>query len=191
MYGLSRLGGAATAAPIDMIWAAPEAKTTRVGPSADAFVFDGSPTSNFGPSSALDVKTSSAGVNRDAYFKFDVSTLALDTAASVKLRFNATLSSAGRVAASVFAVSDVDWSETGITWNNRPALGKSLGSVTVASTLSLWHEVDVTDYLKAQKAAGKRVVTLALHNTQSSSAKVQVKSREATTDRPELVVVRS
>ena len=51
--------------------------------------------------------------------------------------------------------------------------------------------MDVTDYLREQRAAGKRFVTLALHNLQSSSPKVRVNSREAATDRPELVVVRS
>ena len=49
----------------------------------------------------------------------------------------------------------------------------------------------MTDYLREQRAAGKRFVTLALHNLQSSSPKVRVNSREAATDRPELVVVRS
>ena len=191
MYGLSPLGGAAAATPIDMIWAAPEATTTRLAPSADTYVADASLATNFGRSASLDVKTAAAGLNRDAYFKFDLSTLAPDPIASVELRFNAALSSAGRVATSVFAVSDVDWSETAMTWNNRPALGPSLGSVTVASTLSMWHEVDVTEYLKAQRAAGKRFVTLALHNPQASSPKVRVNSREAASDRPELVVVRT
>ena len=192
MYGLAPLGNAALAKPIDMIWSAPEAKTARLGPMADTFVFDGSPTTNFGRNSVLDVKTNStAGLNRDAYFKFDLSSLGTDPIASVKLRFNANLSAAGRVATSVFAVSNTDWTETVLTWNNRPALGNSLGSVTVASTLSLWHEVDVTDYLREQRAAGKRFITLALHNPQSTSPKVRVNSREAATDRPELVVVRT
>ena len=192
MYGLEPIGNATQAAPIDMIWSPPESRTTRLAPAADAYVFDGSPTSNFGRSSVLDVKTSGAGVNRDAYFKFDLATLAPDAAASVKLRFNAALSSPDeRVATSVFAVADVDWSETGITWNDRPALGQLLGTTTVASGLSLWHEVDVTEYLKAQRVAGKRVVTLALHDVESSVAKIRVNSREAASDGPELVVVRT
>ena len=116
--------------------------------------------------------------------------VAPDAIASVKLRFNAALSSPNeRVATSVFAVSDVGWAETGITWNSRPALGDSLGTTTVASGLSLWHEVDVTDYLMAVGAGGKQLVTLALHYPQSSAAKLRVNSREALTDRPELVVL--
>jgi acid phosphatase len=191
MYGLPRLGGAAQAAPIDMIWSAPAERATRLGAAADAYVFDGSPASNYGRSGVLDVKTSTAGVNRDAYFKFDLSAVAPGEIASVKVRFNASLSTPGRVAASVFAVADVDWTETGLTWNNRPALGESLGTTTVASVLQLWHEVDVTEYLRARRAAGHRYVSLALHNPQSSVAKLRVNAREAATDRPELVVVRS
>jgi acid phosphatase len=190
MYGLSRLGAAEQAAPMDMIWSPPEARTTRLAPTADTYVFDGSPTSNYGRSAVLDVKTSVAGVNRDAYFKFDVSAFPLDGLGAVKLRFNAALSTVGRVATSVFAAADVGWSETGITWNNRPALGRSLGTVTAAAILPLWYEVDVTDYLREQRAAGHGVVTLALHNPQNSTAKLRVNSREAATDRPELVVVR-
>ena len=174
-----------------MIWSAPTEKTTRLGAAADTYVGDASPTTNFGRSTGLDVKTAGAGSNRDAYFKFDVLTLPTSGLASVKLRFNATLSAAGRVATSVFTVADTDWTETGMTWNNRPALGQSLGSVTVASTGAFWHEVAVTDYLKAQRAAGKRFVTLALHNPQSSGPKIRVNSREAASDRPELVVVRT
>jgi acid phosphatase len=192
MYGLARLGAAAQARPIDMIWSAPSEKTTRLGAAADTYVADASPTTNFGRSTGLDVKTASSGaLNRDSYFKFDVSALTASQLASVKLRFNATLSATGRVATSVFAVGDTDWSETGMTWNNRPALGQPLGSVTVASTGAFWHEVDVTDYLRAQRAAGKRFVTLALHNPQASGPKIRVNSREAASDRPELVVVRT
>ena len=192
MYGLPPLGNAAQARPLDMIWAPPAEKTTRLGPSADTYVHDGAAASNFGRSAVLDVKTSSsAGVNRDAYFKFDVSAVSGDGAASVKLRFSASLSNAGRVATGVFAVSDTGWSETGITWNNRPARGASLGTTTVVTTGSFWYELDVTDYVKAQRAAGKTVVSLALHNPEGSSPKIQVSSREATTNRPELVVVRA
>ena len=191
MYGLSHLGGAAAAKPIDMIWSPPAAKTTRLGPVADTYVHDGSPTSNFGRSSVLDVKTSSAGLNRDAYFKFDLAALGTEPPSTLKLRFNANLSDRGRVATGVFAVSDVGWTETGMTWNNRPALGQLLGGTTVVSTGALWYEVDVTDYVKAQWAAGKRVVTLALHNPLSSGPKIRVNSREAATARPELVVIRT
>ena len=192
MYGLPPLGQAAQARPIDMIWSAPASKTTRLGSSADAFVFDGSPGSNYGRNAVLDVKSSSsAGVNRDAYFKFDVSGVAAADIASVKVRFRANLSGAGRVAAGVFAVTDTGWSETGITWNSRPARGDLLGSTTVATTGAFWYEVDVTEFVRARRAAGAGVVSLSLHNTQNSTPKVQVNSREATTGRPELVVVRN
>jgi hypothetical protein len=190
MYGLPPLGAAAQARPIDMVWAAPAEKTARLSPAADAFVSDASPAGNFGRSTILDVKTATSGPNRDAYFKFDISSLPPDGVASVKLRLNASLSDPGRVATSVFAVSDTSWSETGLTWNNRPARGTSLGTTAVVTDQSFWYEIDVTDYARAQRAAGKTAVTLALHNPDNSTPKVQARSREATTDRPELVVVR-
>ena len=190
MYGLPPLGAAAQARPIDMIWAAPDEKTTILSPAADAFVSDASPTSNTGRSAALDVKTSTSGPNRDAYLKFDISSLPTAGVGSVTFRFNATLSDPGRVATSVFAVSDTSWSETGLTWKNRPARGASLGKTAVVTDQSFWYEIDVTDYARAQRAAGKTFISLALHNPDNSTPKIQVRSREATADRPELVVVR-
>ena len=191
MYGLPLLGNAATAKPIDMVWAPPAERTTRLAPTADAFVFDGDKDANFGNSAALDVKSSTVeGVNRDAYFKFDVSSLAPDAIGSVKLRFRASLSAQTRLATSLFAVGDTTWGETGITWNNRPALGAQVGTATFAWNLSLWYEIDLTAYVKAQREAGHGTVSLALHNTDKGATKATLNSREANTDRPELVVTR-
>jgi acid phosphatase len=191
MYGLPPLGQAATARPIDMIWGSPAERTTRLAPEADAFVFDDAPAGNYGRSPELYAKSSTvAGVNRDAYFKFDVSSLAADTLGSVRLRFKASLSAQTRVATSLFAVADTGWSETGITWDNRPAMGPAVGTTAFSSSLSLWYEIDLTAYVKARREAGHDVISLALHNTENSAAKATINSREAASDRPELVVVR-
>lgn len=179
MYGLPRLGEAAGASAITDVWLTP-GPAQRLAPAADAYVFDASPRSNYGTAPTLDVKTrtDSAGASRDAYLKFDIGALSADSIGSVKLRFRARLSSTGTVATSIFSVADTAWTETGLIWDNRPALGGSLGTATVAATQSFWYEVDVTDYVRAQRAAGRRLITLAFHNPQNSSPKIIIDSRE-------------
>ena len=43
------------------------------------------------------------------------------------------------------AVSDTSWTEGSITWNNRPAMGSTLDSLSVGS--SEWVEFDVTSHI--------------------------------------------
>ena len=89
----------------------------------------------------------------------------------------------------MFGASNTSWSETGVTYNNRPATsGASITSATVTNAVGAWYEFDVTKYLKAQKAAGKKLVTLVLKNLTSATPATVFNSREAKTNRPQMVV---
>jgi len=59
------------------------------------------------------------------------------------------------------------------------------------STTARWYELDVTAYLRAEKAAGRNVVALALKNLANSTPYVTFSSKEATTaaNRPQVLVV--
>jgi flagellar hook assembly protein FlgD len=156
-------------------------------PTADSYVRDGSSANtNFGTTTPLEVRTSNNGQNRDAYFKLDLSTISGVTLA--KLRVNANLSGSGSVTAAAYSVATTTWTETGITWNNKPALGTSLASVSVSGTAYAWYEFDVTSYVQSEQAAGRNVVSFALHATTTSTRLISVKSREAASEKPELVV---
>src|SRR5688572_9145184 len=158
-----------------------------LNPTADSYVRDGSSAStNFGTVTPLEVRTSSNGQNRDAYFKFDVTGITGITL--VKLRVNANLSGSGNVATSAYTVPTMTWTETGITWNNKPPLGSSLASVTVSGTAYVWYEFDVTTYVQSEQAAGRNVVSFALHATATSNRVISAKSRESALQEPELVV---
>ena len=190
MYGLPKLGKAAAAAPITGSWKAAGSAASLTA-SADGFVWDGAPTTSYGTAKSLNVKTKAGSkLNRDAYFKFDTASLS-GTLGTARLRFYAALSNAGSVATSVFSVGDTSWTEAGLTWGHRPGLGSRLGGVTVRSTSYAWFEVDVTSYVKAQRAAGRRSVSFALHNTADSAPKVLVNSREAAVGRPVLLLSRT
>jgi len=155
-------------------------------PAADAYVLDGAWSgSNFGGDAYLYTRTSN-NQNYESYLKFD--TTGVGTVASAKLRLNASVSANANIGLGVYAVASTDWSESAITWNNKPARGALLGGATVTGTSFVYYEIDVTSYLAAEKAAGRNVVSFALHNGQSSNQYVWIRSREATSNPPQLII---
>jgi hypothetical protein len=165
------------------------AATLKLAPTADAHVKDGaSAAANFGTVATMEAQASAtSGENRDAYFKFDLTTSG--DISSAKLRVFAALAVAGSVSTSVYPVSNTAWTETALTWNNKPPLGSPvLDTKTVNGTAFAWYEFDVTNYLAGEKRAGRNVVTLALHNPSTSATFIKLNSKEATTNKPELVI---
>jgi RHS repeat-associated protein len=155
-------------------------------PTADAYVLDGAwAGSNFGTDIALYTRTSN-GQNYDSYLKFNTS--GVGSVLSAKLRINASVSANANIGLTVHSVAATGWSESAITWNNKPTRGGALGSVTVTGTSFAYYEIDVTSYLAAEKAAGRNVVSFALHNGQSSNQFVWMRSREAGSNPPQLVI---
>ena len=165
------------------------AVTINLNPTADAHVRDGaSAGSNFGTATTIEVQSSgTTGENRDAYFKFDLSSVG--DINNAKLRIFAATSAAGSVSTSAYPVTNTSWTETGVNWNNRPALGTPvLASVTVSGTTFQTYELDVSNYLIGEKSAGRNTVTLALHNPSTSSIFIKINSKEAASNKPLLVV---
>ena len=167
--------------------------TTRtLSAVADAYVRDGTGAGwNYGSDGQLLAKTSaSPGLNRYAYLKFDLSTLGA-TIGGAKLRLFGRFdeSVAASVATGVYAADDTSWSESGLTWNGKPSFGSApLATATVTSGAAKWYEWDLTDYLREQKAAGKRFVTLVIRNTTATRGAVAFNSDEASGNKPQVVV---
>jgi hypothetical protein len=65
-----------------------------------------------------------------------------------------------------------------------------LATVTVTDDIARWYEWDVTTFIKAEKSAGRNVVSLVLKNLKSSVPYATFNSREASANRPQLVVRR-
>jgi hypothetical protein len=166
-------------------------------PIADATVQDGaSANSNFGTAATLGVRTdatANSGNNRDAYLRFDLSGVA-GNVTSAKLRVYAALSAAGSDATSAYPVSSTNWVESGtgsIIWNNKPARGATAiagATATVNTTTFAAYDIDVTAYIKGEKSAGRDLVSLALHNPTATTINTTLNSREAQTDKPQLLV---
>ncbi len=185
MKKLSKLLGAIA------LVASAAATAQTLSPTADSYVEGGTwANSNFGTSTGLFAQTSNnAASSYDSYLKFDTTSIGgPGSVASAKFRVLASLAS-GSVGMNAYAISDTTWSETGITWNNKPARGTVLGSVTVSGNSYVYYEFDVSSYIISEKAAGRNVVSFALHNPSNSSQAIWMTSRESSGNSPQLVIV--
>ena len=166
--------------------------STTINATAAALVRGGAyANTNFGSATELVVKRhdTSADQVRESYLKFDLSRVT--TITSAKLRLYGRLNDTGNpsVRTNIYSASNTSWSEGGLTWNNKPAAGSTLrGSFTVSGTTARWYEIDLTSFLRAEKAAGRNLVTLVLKNPIQSASKTVINSDEAASNRPQLVV---
>lgn len=153
--------------------------------AADTYVTDATTTTNYGTAGTLQVKKSSAGYNRQAFISFDISSLS--TVNTAKLRLFAGLNTADSVQIAVAGVSS-SFNESTVTWSTKPAVGSTLGTATVKSNAASWFEIDISAYVKAAKAAGQTTVTLSIAGTASTTAFVNIASRESGANGPQLAV---
>jgi len=77
-----------------------------------------------------------------------------------------------------------------VTWNTRPDLGAVLGTLRVVGVAPQWLEMDVTAFVRAQRAAGFDAVTLALRSVAHTSAAAVFNAREAASGQPQLMIRR-
>ncbi|HEX8916093.1 MAG TPA: DNRLRE domain-containing protein, partial [Humisphaera sp.] len=167
----------------------PVNSTRDLRAAADAYAADGTKASaNFGTAAELQVrKSTTAGNSRESFLRFDLTAgPAYSTLESAALRVFAKASAAGSVAMDLYAVAGTSWSETGLTWNARPAVGAKLASRTVSSTTAAWVEFDVSAYVRAQRAAGATKVAFALRSPTATTPYVTFASDEAAANRPAL-----
>jgi hyaluronate lyase len=161
---------------------------TALSPTADTYVRDGSyAATNYGGTTILAVKNSSTGYNRRSFLKFDVSTLpGTPTRVVLWVRGNTADAAGTQTTLTGYAVSDDSWTETGLTWNNQPSLGKALDSAPVGSVQD-WIPLEVTDHVLAAYT-GDGTATVALAQPAAGLA-ISLISRDAAANRPYLHVV--
>ncbi|MFA6286084.1 MAG: DNRLRE domain-containing protein [Opitutaceae bacterium] len=136
-------------------------------PLADSYVRDGTYAGvNYGTATSMMVKLDASSYTRESYLRFDVSGLA--NAPSVKIVL--TPVSVGTTASTLSyeLLSDDTWTETGITWTNRPTSGTVLATAT-GYTVGAPVELDVTGEAHA-KAAGNGLLSIRIRSTTSGSA---------------------
>jgi Hypothetical glycosyl hydrolase family 15 len=149
--------------------------TSRLVPSADAYVSRVQPQRNFGGADTL--RTGSSPDLKRGYLRFDVTQLG-GTVIKATLRLYAQHANA--LGYTVRSVASTSWTEGTITYANAPAPGPTVArSGPVAR--DAWTSVDVTTLLH-----GNARISLALTSTGASSGVYA--SRESGATAPQLIV---
>jgi hypothetical protein len=145
-------------------------QTVNISATADSYVSGGVPTTNFGTSAMLGVDNSPVEV---AYLKFDLSAYAGRTLESATLQLRSAGSgSTGSQNVKLVAVDT--WTETGITFGNRPALGTSIGTFGPTATNTTYNVP-----LTVSGLTGEVGQQLSLGIDSSSSDGLDLNSKEA------------
>lgn len=156
----------------------------------DGYVRDGSSSGqNFGKGNTLQVKSGTAGSgnNLQTYLKFDLSSMVFIDRAYLKLHGWLSSNAANGVGVSVYGANN-NWTESTLNFNNKPGTKTGpLASVTMYSTNGFDQYFDVTNYLRAEKAAGRNTVTLVIRANSATNQHANFASRE-NDNGPQLVV---
>jgi hypothetical protein len=135
------------------------------------------------------VKKNNTSYNRNAYLKFDLSSVSSVSTAKLRLYGKLDNTVTKNIPIEVFGVSSTTWGESTITWNNKPATGTTaIGRFTVIDTTARYYEVDISGYVKSQRAAGKTVIAIALKSPQFATPLAVFNSDENAANKPQLVV---
>jgi hyaluronate lyase len=163
-------------------------RATVIAPAADTYVQDGSAAdTNFGADPLIAIKNAPAGFHRRGFLKFDLTGLPAAPRRAVLWTYG-EVSDAGGTQAMIQsrAVFDDTWTETGLTWNNQPALGATLSSAALGDS-SDWIPLDVTAHVQNQYT-GDRLATIALVQA-TAGLFVSLSSRTNAGNRPFLQVI--
>jgi hypothetical protein len=145
-------------------------QTVTINPSADTNVKLAYPTKNYGTLTNLVVD-----VNVETYLKFDVNTTGAPTSAKLRVY----VYSGSNDGPALYTAGN-DWTETGLTWNNRPVRTTTPIEDKVKVLTESWMEFDVTSLISSN---GTYTFVLATNNADGINAY----SKEGTI-KPELVI---
>ena len=119
LYSVSAFvsGGETVRSATDLGWRRTFSHSTsgQLPPTADAFVGQEQPNANWGTAAALRVRHFASGVARYSFLEFNVPAGTGNIRSAVLRLKSQNVALPG---VSVFNVENLDWTETGITWNN-------------------------------------------------------------------------
>jgi hypothetical protein len=153
--------------------AAPPSTPTAVD-IADSYVRSDVPAGNYGSAAVLIGRTSP---EIDSYVKFDVSGL---SASPLRAVLRLWAETTGTTTYKVYQVADSSWTESGVTFTNKPAFG-ALAATSGPTTAGTWMDLDVTGAVN-----GNGLITLGF--TTGSTAGKNFGSREDAAHAPQLLL---
>ncbi len=163
--------------------------TTTLPVADDTYVRNGTyADTSYGWSNVLPLKFEpQANYQVVSYVAMDVGAVT-GTVTQALLRLRGRLVTSPASPAQVIGVSNTNWSGATMTWNNRPVVDQVLGTFTVTSATNAPYDVDVTSWVAARKAEGATRVAFCVRQANTGYTYSLLNAKEATTDRPELVV---
>ncbi len=160
------------------------AVTTNVSSAADSYVNNSFVMTNYGTETSLVTKSSTTG-DRSAFLKFDLSSIkGTVTSAKLKLYVKSKTANANRT---VYDVVNDSWTETGITYANKPSFGSALATTAVSA--AGWIEFDVTSEVASQNAGDKVVSLYVKDPVANNNVGIDFYSKENGSNTPVLTVV--
>ncbi|WP_315824572.1 DUF7594 domain-containing protein [Paraflavitalea speifideaquila] len=174
-------------------------QTITLAPQHDAYVRNGTAAGTTHGTTDANIlvtklnSTASAGNDRHTYLRFDAAS-AGSTITSALLRLYGKIDDdrSTNVPINVYGVSNTTWTESTITWNNKPATGSSaLQAATVTDATARYYTWDITAYVQSELAAGRTLISLALLSTVATDPRITWNSKETGSNAPELVITTS
>ncbi len=153
-----------------------------LNPVADSMVAMGVPNTNYGTGNNMQTQKSGSATVWPI-LKFDLTAQAGTTITNAKLRVYKMANTASH-AINVFSAGSDTWTETGVTWNNKPTKDASQAVLNV-STLG-YYEWDITAFVNAQ-FTGDKVVSVYMTDENTTGIWSQWYSKEGT-QKPQLVI---
>lgn len=152
--------------------------TTSVVVSEDAYVRGGSyANQNYGGEKTLIVKRGKdPSFFREAFISADLSDVGDASLTSAVLHVHVS-SNDPSSSLTVFGLSDVDWSEEELTWNNKPNDPNRLELVTIPINGTGWYSIDVTEYARNRMPDG--TVTFQFTDENALNKQVALSSKES------------
>lgn len=154
--------------------------TYTIVASEDSYVVSTSPTANYNSTDNVYLQT--ARDTKETWLKFDLSGISgYVTAATLNVTGQ---SLAGTVQMYAYSTTDDSWSESGITWANKPTSARTLQSPTTILTTGMANKC--FDLLNLVKGTTDGKITIVLVCNIASGA--QIYSKDASSGKPYLQI---
>jgi hypothetical protein len=170
--------------------------TINLNTQHDAYVRDGSNANTaFGSTDAASLVTKvapagQANNNRESYLLFDLSSVTgTITGATLKVNGHTEDSRDANIVVGAYTVAGTSWTESAITWNNKPASATSaLATATVTDATARYYNWNVASYIQSELAAGRTKVSFVLKNQQETQGRLLWNSKETGSNAPQLTI---
>jgi hypothetical protein len=152
--------------------------TTSIAVTKDAYVRGGKyANENYGGDPELVVKRGTdPSYFREAFVSIDLAGEGIRSVKSAVLHFYVS-SNDPASSLTVFGLSDADWTESDITWNNKPADPNRVELATIPINSTGLYSIDVTNYVKSRLPDG--TVSFQFTDERALNKQVVISSKES------------